>query len=128
MDTIIKWVTCLFICLLISTSCEQQDVISISAKEVQEIVQTDHDYTIVDVRTPEEYSDGTLPGAINIDVKSEDFEKQIEQLDKNESYILHCRSGKRSRMAYVKMEQAGFKHIINMDGGYLEYSALSNEK
>lgn len=113
------------ICLFCG-ACKQQSINSISAKEVQTLVQKPHQYTIVDVRTPEEYSDGTLPGAINIDVKSDDFVQQIEQLDKDAHYILHCRSGKRSAMAYGKMETAGFKHLKNMDGGYLEYSALSD--
>lgn len=123
-----QWLFSLSMICLIWTSCEQQQVNSITAQDVQEIVKTTHDYTIVDVRTPEEYSQGTLPGAINIDVKSDDFENQIEQLDKNKAYILHCRSGKRSTMAYKKMAQAGFKDITNMDGGYLEYSALSKEE
>lgn len=113
------------ICLLCG-ACKQQSINSISAKDVQTLVQKPHQYTIVDVRTPEEYGEGTLPGAINIDVKSDDFVQQIEQLDKDAHYILHCRSGKRSAKAYGIMEEGGFKNLINMDGGYLEYSALSN--
>ena len=112
---------------LLCGACQQKSINSISAKDVQTLVQKPHQYTIVDVRTPEEYSEGTLPGAINIDVKSDDFVQQIEQLDKDVHYILHCRSGKRSAIAYGKMEAAGFKHLKNMDGGYLEYSALSNK-
>lgn len=111
------------ICILFG-ACKQQSINSMSAKDVHTLLQKPHRYTIVDVRTPEEYSEGTLPGAINIDVKSDDFVQQIEQLDKDAHYILHCRSGKRSARAYGQMEAVGFKHITNMDGGYLEYSAL----
>lgn len=72
---------------------------------------------ILDVRTPEEVAEGHLAGAKNIDVQDELFQQNIEQLNKNKTYLLYCRSGKRTAVAGAKMKAAGFKKVYMMDGG-----------
>lgn len=72
---------------------------------------------ILDVRTPEEVAEGHLPGAKNIDVQGDLFQVSIEQLDKDKTYLLYCRSGKRTAVAGTKMKAAGFKNVYMMDGG-----------
>lgn len=72
---------------------------------------------ILDVRTPEEVAEGHLAGAKNIDVQDELFQQNIEQLDKNKTYLLYCRSGKRTAVAGAKMKAAGFKKVYMLDGG-----------
>lgn len=72
---------------------------------------------ILDVRTPEEVAEGHLAGAKNIDVQDELFEQNIEQLNKNKTYLLYCRSGKRTAVAGAKMKAAGFKKVYMLDGG-----------
>lgn len=73
--------------------------------------------TVVDVRTPEEYDAGHLPGARNIDVSADDFESRIEALDPAESYVVYCRTGNRSAAAVRTMLDAGFDDVVN-GGGY----------
>ena len=72
---------------------------------------------ILDVRTPEEYADGHIYDAININLNSPDFKDEINRLDKNFTYVVYCRSGSRSNTARNIMEESGFKHVINMTGG-----------
>lgn len=72
---------------------------------------------ILDVRTPEEVAEGHLAGAKNIDVQDELFQQNIEHLDKNKTYLLYCRSGKRTAVAGAKMKAAGFKKVYMLDGG-----------
>lgn len=72
---------------------------------------------ILDVRTPEEVAEGHLAEAKNIDVQDELFQQNIEQLNKNKTYLLYCRSGKRTAVAGAKMKAAGFKKVYMMDGG-----------
>lgn len=72
---------------------------------------------ILDVRTPEEVAEGHLAGAKNIDVQDELFQQNIEQLNKNKTYLLYCRTGKRTAVAGAKMKAAGFKKVYMMDGG-----------
>jgi len=72
---------------------------------------------ILDVRTPAEVAEGHLAGAKNIDVQGDLFQVSIDQLDKNKTYLLYCRSGKRTAVAGAKMKAAGFKKVYMMDGG-----------
>lgn len=72
---------------------------------------------ILDVRTPEEVAEGHLAGAKNIDIQDELFQQNIEQLNKNKTYLLYCRSGKRTAVAGAKMKASGFKKVYMMDGG-----------
>ncbi len=76
---------------------------------------------VLDVRTPEEFQAGCLPGARNIDIKSDSFDKKISELNKDAEYLLYCRSGKRSADAAVRMRQAGFKNISELKGGILAW-------
>ena len=74
------------------------------------------DTTIIDVRTPAEFSAGHLEGAQNIDVQSASFDQQIASLDKNANYVVYCRSGNRSAAAVAKMETAGFTNVQDAGG------------
>jgi phage shock protein E len=76
---------------------------------------------IIDVRTPQEYADGHIHGAININLNSPDFVDEINKLDKNRTYLVYCRSGARSNTARKIMEESGFKYVINMTGGMNEW-------
>lgn len=72
---------------------------------------------LIDVRTPKEYKEGTILTAVNIDFLDEEFEKNIEQLDKKQPVYIFCQSGKRSAAAAVKFQEAGF-NVIELAGGY----------
>jgi rhodanese-related sulfurtransferase len=72
---------------------------------------------VIDVRTAEEFQSGHIPGAINMDVKQENFHEQIRSLDKTKKYLLYCRSGKRSETALDIMRSNGFRNILHLKGG-----------
>ena len=78
------------------------------------------DVQLVDVRTVQEYSEGHIPGAMNIDVNAPDFEEKIKALDKKENVAIYCRSGRRSKMAANKLTAAGFK-VIELNTGFLSW-------
>ncbi|MFC1900396.1 rhodanese-like domain-containing protein [Chloroflexota bacterium] len=81
------------------------------------------DFIIIDIRTPEEYDEGHLEGARNIDFYEPDFAEQIDILDKDNSYLVYCRSGTRSGNSLPVFEEKGFLKIYHMDGGILEWTA-----
>ncbi|HER40444.1 MAG TPA: rhodanese-like domain-containing protein [Salinimicrobium catena] len=85
------------------------------------------DIQLVDVRTPEEFKEGHIKGAKNIDFFSEDFITQFEALDKNEPVYIYCRSGNRSAKASKKLSEAGFKKIIDLQGGYKAWTSGNQE-
>ncbi len=74
------------------------------------------DYTVIDVRTPEEYEAAHVVGAINIDVEDASFSEQIAELDPDEPYLLYCRSGRRSNLAAQQMAAAGFTNLADAGG------------
>ena len=82
-------------------------------------------YTVIDVRTKEEYDAGHIKGALNIDYYNDDFEEKIEsQLkDKNKPYILYCRSGMRSLYSAQILEDLGYTDVTNMKGGFLAWQS-----
>lgn len=75
------------------------------------------DAVLVDVRKPEELSEGMIDGAINIDYKDNSFTDKVQTLDKTKPYFLYCKSGKRSGDAARDMEKLGFKNLYVLEGG-----------
>ena len=71
---------------------------------------------VIDVRTPQEYAEGHLQGAMNIDVQSGSFEQQVSELETGGSYVVYCRSGNRSARAADLMAKLGFQHVVNAGG------------
>lgn len=72
--------------------------------------------TIIDVRTPGEYDEGHLEGAVNIDFSASDFTEQIAALDPAATYQVYCRSGNRSAQAVAAMQAAGFTNVSDLGG------------
>jgi len=77
---------------------------------------------LIDVRTPEEFQEGHIEGALNIDFYSEDFEKEFHKLDKDQPVYLYCRSGYRSNQSAIKLKEMGFKDVYDLEGGILNYN------
>jgi len=77
--------------------------------------------TIIDVRTPDEFSKGHLSNANNYDWNGNEFEKQIAPLDKSKPVFVYCLSGGRSSSAANKMRSDGFTQVYEMDGGIMKW-------
>src|SRR5436305_13800077 len=73
------------------------------------------DSVILDVRTPKEFAEGHLPGAVNIDWNSKEFEQKVAALDKNKTYLVHCAVGGRSARACDKLSKLEFRHLYNLE-------------
>ena len=80
------------------------------------------DAVVLDVRTPEEFAEGHIEGAINIDFKGDDFDAEIGKLDKAVPYVMHCASGGRSGKSLSKFESLGFKKIYHLEAGFSGWS------
>lgn len=92
---------------------------NISVDEAKKMIDENEKLQIVDVRTAQEFETGHIKGAINIDWKSPDFAKNIEQIKKKKPVLIYCRSGRRSLAAMNKMMELGFKETYNMEGGII---------
>lgn len=115
----------LILVLLIATgsiacTAQEKKYTNISTSEFAEAIKAKPEAIILDVRTPNEFNSGHLKDAINIDFY-QNFEKAIEELDREKEYLVYCRSGGRSEKAAVLMAQKGFKNVSNMLGGILSW-------
>lgn len=79
-----------------------------------ESVDVTDDTVVLDVRTPEEFAEGHLAGAQNIDVSADDFDEQVAQLDADEPIVVYCRTGNRSAEAVERMEGLGFTDLTDV--------------
>ncbi|MDX5347272.1 MAG: rhodanese-like domain-containing protein [Hymenobacteraceae bacterium] len=118
--TIIRTITIwLFILLLQSCSAPSEsntEAETITAQQFKKQYSPETD-VIIDVRTPEEYQQGHLKAAKNVDYTGGEFEQKFKNWDKSKTYYLHCASGNRSGKAAKMMAEDGFEHVYNI-GGY----------
>jgi phage shock protein E len=78
---------------------------------------------VLDVRTPGEFVQGHIQGAMNIDVEASTFDAEIAKLDKTKTYAVYCHSGNRSGVATQAMAKAGFTHLFNLENGISDWMA-----
>lgn len=78
---------------------------------------------IIDVRTPEEFAESHIKGAVNIPVQDPGFAAQVARLDRTRTYAVYCRSGNRSKPAVAAMRDVGFAHIFELDSGTKGWAA-----
>lgn len=79
---------------------------------------SNNEVLVLDVRTPEEFADGHLAGAVNVDYKSEGFEAGLAALDSGSTVLVYCRSGNRSTRSLPALEKMGFERVFHLDGGF----------
>ena len=95
--------------------------------EAAEKLLVDNAVTVLDVRTPEEFAEGHLPNAVNIDFKDAGFSEALAKLDRNKPYLMHCRSGGRSGQALSVFEELGFSKLHHLKNGILGWTASGRE-
>lgn len=93
----------------------------ISMAEAKEMMNTESDYILLDVRTQEEYADGHIPGAICVPNEEIDTEPPVELPDKEQVILVYCRSGNRSRQAAEKLAAMGYSNIKEF-GGIIDWN------
>ncbi len=102
-------------------ACDSEDAsgdpgaYTVDAAEAIEMIESG-ERTIIDVRTPGEFAQARIVGAVNIDVNAPDFGDRIAELDVDEPYLVYCRSGNRSAQAAEQMEAIGIKDIADAGG------------
>ena len=74
---------------------------------------------VVDVRTPDEFAEGHIPGAKNLDFLGDDFEKGLAALPTDRPVIVHCAAGNRSSKAVAKIEALKLPvQILHLKSGF----------
>ncbi|MFP4150087.1 MAG: rhodanese-like domain-containing protein [Nitriliruptoraceae bacterium] len=77
---------------------------------------------VLDVRTPAEYAQARLPGAINIDFYGPTLQAELSELDTDAPVLLYCRSGSRSGHLHPLLADLGFRDVVDVDGGIIAWA------
>jgi len=102
-----------------------QTIKDVTAEKAFNLIQenkSNPNFIIVDVRTPQEFAEGHIENAINIDFRSDAFKGEIGNLDRTTKYLLYCRSGNRSRGALSVMTELGFKEVNHLSAGIIGWA------
>jgi rhodanese-related sulfurtransferase len=117
MNTLKRWISTVAALALLAScgSCFAQAA-DISQAEVLRRINASYPHLILDVRSPEEYREGHLPGAVNIPF--ERLDSRLGEIDayRNKDVVLYCGSGGRVIIAALILRAAGFSKLLHLDG------------
>jgi rhodanese-related sulfurtransferase len=92
-----------------------------------EALRKDPKVVVLDVRTAEEFAEGHMPGAVNLDLRGGKFAETLAGLDKSKTYLVHCAVGGRSAKACGQMDGLKFEKVVNLSGGITAWEAAGNK-
>lgn len=123
------WIATLLIVLCGACVCmaaaDMAGVQTISPRHFKSLLdrhQGDPDVVLLDVRTPKEFEDGHIQGALLLDYYSSDYVERLKALDREKTYLIYCRSGNRSGKSLAIFEKLGFRRAYHMDAGVIGWS------
>lgn len=108
--------TLLIIALFSSTGCAQSTG-TIEAAQFDKLIKEKKGLQLIDVRTAQEFKEGHIKGAINIDYYKSDFKQLLAKLDKSKPIAVYCTVGGRSGAGAKIVQQLGFKEVYDLEGG-----------
>ncbi|MGB6976776.1 MAG: rhodanese-like domain-containing protein [Gammaproteobacteria bacterium] len=91
----------------------------ISVQQLLQLRQEGTDFILLDVREPHEYAICNLGGYL---LPLSELNNRLHELEKSKYYVVHCKSGNRSRKAVTILQTAGFKNVKNLTGGILAWA------
>lgn len=124
----------LFIAFLAITQlgCKKKEANEVQKNAITVVTPSDFkekskDQTIIDIRTPEEFKQGHIENAVNINFFDSDFLERMNQYDKEKPLFIYCRSGNRTSSASKKLARSGFQEVYDLQGGILNWMRSNNE-
>ena len=117
-----KMITALLAALGVSLGATAQELFeNVDVNRFEQVISSDS-VQLVDIRTPAEYAEGHLAGAVNINVKDSAFlTNALARLDRKRSCAVYCRSGKRSAIAALLLAGKGYS-VTNLRGGIIAWT------
>ena len=103
-----------------TTMAEKVPEQSVSPRQFKQLLeqhQGNADVVLLDIRTPREFKQGHIQGAVLLDYYSRDFVERLKAFDRGKTYLVYCRSGNRSGKSLPLFEQLGFRHAYHLETG-----------
>jgi rhodanese-related sulfurtransferase len=115
-----RLLTCLLAVLGLNTACGQQNFENADVQGFAELVR-DTNVVVLDVRTADEFAEGHIERAVNIDYKKDDFmDRAKATLPTGKTIAIYCRSGRRSANAASMLAPEGYV-LVNLKGGIIDW-------
>ena len=123
---VIAWISAWILAIAGCGSPSADSLQSLSAVQIKTLIsqhKNDDGFVILDVRTPAEYQQGHIDGAVLLDYYSPTFKQAVGALDKSKTYLIYCRSGSRSGKSLRLFNELGFQKVYHLANGILEWTA-----
>ena len=121
---LMKKLMMILLAALLLTACAQEEqetvYVNITAEEAKKIMDSETGYVILDVRTPSEFDQGHIPGAILIPDTEIKARAESVLTDQDQLILVYCRSGRRSKLAAEALVELGYTNIKEF-GGILDW-------
>ena len=109
----------------LAENSESTKVPSISADELHAQRESGKAPSVIDVRTPDEYASGHIPGAVNIPF--DQVAQRIDELETPQGVVLYCMIGPRARKGESALLAAGYEKVFHLEGGLAAWQAAGRE-
>ena len=112
--------------VLTSERVEARIIENVTPQEAFTLIQEDRDnphLVIIDVRTRQEFAEEHIENAVNIDFYSDTFRDELDNMDKNKTYLIYCAVGGRSGSVLNTMAELNFSEVYNILGGITRWKA-----
>jgi rhodanese-related sulfurtransferase len=118
-----KHIFCLLTFFIIQQACSQKPAgyVNASNEEFKRMMNVPNT-VVLDVRTPQEYAEGHIPGSVLINIYDQDFSTRISRLDKSKTYLVYCAVGGRSAKASQLLLENKVAGVYNLAGGIKEWT------
>lgn len=94
--------------------------VTITPEAALKIIENDEsNLVILDIRPKDDFTIEHIPNAVNLDYDGHHFQEKVDKLDKQETYLIYCKSGVRGGYFMEKMKESGFKGAYNILGGFV---------
>ena len=107
--------------VLAACSSDGATLETVDPETAAEVIVAEPEAVVLDIRTAEEFDQGIIEGAVNIDFYASDFAEQLDALDKDTHYVVYCRSDNRSGQAMDTFADLGFTEVTEIDGGIVNW-------
>jgi rhodanese-related sulfurtransferase len=113
--------------MTLTVSCQSQEGAAkkLDAQAFDEKIKQTNAYNLIDIRTPEEYTQGHLAKAVMIDFYSSDFKSELAKLDKTKPLFYYCAAGNRSGKTVPILQELGFKEVYELKVGFNGWRAAN---
>jgi rhodanese-related sulfurtransferase len=96
---------------------------NITISDADKLLKENKAVVVLDVRTADEFKAGHIPGAMSIDFYQPDFRTKLGGLDRNQTYLVHCKSGGRSAKTEALMKELKFNSVLHLNEGFSKWEA-----